>query len=215
MLDDPVSPIKRGIKTHEFNPLNAQKRGLPWGAMAAAAMVLLGIGGWMFMAGDKPDATAATSVKAPVTEPPVAPPEPASTKSIAEVKKETPAKKVPAPPAEVASKKPEPAALPVVNPPPPVAAKSTDAKVAAKPVEMAVAPPSAPEKVEKPAAAAPEKAPAANPPPPKDPITIRRAIVPTKEEIERMKQGHVENSTGRLPTVSAASPLPSTNNKKP
>lgn len=215
--DGPVSPIKRGIKAHEFNPLNARKRVLPWGAMAAAAMVLLGIGGWMFMADDKPDVPAVTQLKTPVAEPPVAPPKPApaSTKSIAETKKETPARKVPAPPAEVASKKPAPAALPVVNPPPPVVAKSTDVKVVAKPVEMAVAPPSVPEKVEKPAAAAPEKAPVVNPPPPKDPITIRRAIVPTKEEIERMKQGHVENSTGRLPTVSAASPLPPTNNKKP
>jgi hypothetical protein len=218
VLDDgAISPIRRGIKAHEFNPLNAQKRVLPWGMMAAAAVVLLGIGGWMFMADDKTDVSVVTELKTPVAEPPIAPPKPvlASTKSTVETKKEVPAKKVPAPPAEVASKKTEPAALPVVSAPPPVVAKVPVPNPVAKPVEMAVTPPSVPAKVEKPAAAMSEKAPVVNPPPPKDPITIRRAIVPTKEEIERMKQGHVENSTGRLPTVSAASPLPSTNNKKP
>ena len=42
----------------------------------------------------------------------------------------------------------------------------------------------------------------------KAPITIRRAIVPSKEEIDRMKQGQVENRTGQMPDIHTASPLP-------
>ena len=44
--------------------------------------------------------------------------------------------------------------------------------------------------------------------PAKAPITIRRAIVPSKEEIDRMKQGQVENRTGQMPDIHTASPLP-------
>jgi hypothetical protein len=44
--------------------------------------------------------------------------------------------------------------------------------------------------------------------PVKAPITIRRAIVPSKEEIDRMKQGQVENRTGQMPDIHTASPLP-------
>ncbi|MDI1312204.1 hypothetical protein, partial [Prosthecobacter sp.] len=44
--------------------------------------------------------------------------------------------------------------------------------------------------------------------PAKDAIIIRRAIVPSKEEIDRMKQGQVENQTGQMPAISTASTLP-------
>jgi hypothetical protein len=216
-LDDGmVSPIKRGIKTHEFNPLNVQKRGLPWGVIAAAAVVVLGIGGWMLMPGEKPvtpvtAAEASPGVEAPSK--PIAPkPSPAfvaaSSKDSDENKKQAPAGKIAAPPvkpAVVAVKTPSP----VVKPQSPVVAAPVETKPDAKPVEMAVVPPPAPVlKSDKPAAETAEKPPVVIPPSVKDPITIRRAIVPTKEEIERMKQGHVENRTGRLPAVSTASPLP-------
>ena len=49
----------------------------------------------------------------------------------------------------------------------------------------------------------------------KVPVTIRRAIIPTQEEIERMKQGYVENRTGRLPALSTASPMPPLNKFNP
>ncbi|MCX6850975.1 MAG: hypothetical protein NTY98_18845 [Verrucomicrobia bacterium] len=44
--------------------------------------------------------------------------------------------------------------------------------------------------------------------PEKAPITIRRAILPSKEEIDRMKQGQVESRTGQMPDISTAAPLP-------
>ena len=44
--------------------------------------------------------------------------------------------------------------------------------------------------------------------PEKAPITIRRAILPSKEEIDRMKQGQVESRTGQMPAISTAAPLP-------
>jgi hypothetical protein len=42
----------------------------------------------------------------------------------------------------------------------------------------------------------------------KDPVTIRKALLPTREELEKMKQGHVLRKVGVLPEVNTASPLP-------
>ncbi|OYW69204.1 MAG: hypothetical protein B7Z21_01630, partial [Verrucomicrobiales bacterium 32-60-5] len=62
--DEPISPIKRGIKTHDFNSLVQQKRSLPVGAIAAAAAVILGIGAWIFMGGKSAPEAAAQPVAA-------------------------------------------------------------------------------------------------------------------------------------------------------
>jgi len=225
-----VSPIKRGIKTHDFNPLHQQKRSLPWGAMAAAAAVVLGIGAWIFMGG--------RNESKPVAEPVVSSSDsegPASGKNGSPQPVMTAAQSKPsvspfdaAKPQSVPVKPP---AVVVANPP----AKSAPAVVAAVPkpaVEQSVqvheneVKLTAKPEVEKPMDKAPATAvvtPAATNPQPaaapvtpttaiklpeKDPITIRRAIVPSKEEIDRMKQGQVENRTGQLPVMSTASPLP-------
>jgi hypothetical protein len=45
------------------------------------------------------------------------------------------------------------------------------------------------------------------PPAEKDPVTIRKAILPTPEELEKMKQGHVQRKVGQLPDQNTASPL--------
>jgi hypothetical protein len=92
----------------------------------------------------------------------------------------------------------------------PVKPEVKEPKQAAIAVTDVVTPSSAPEKPVVPAQPAP-----AVKPPEKDPITIRRAILPSKEEIDRMKQGQVENSTGQLPVMSTASPLLPQRKEKP
>ncbi|WP_395739182.1 hypothetical protein [Prosthecobacter sp.] len=225
--DEPVSPIKRGIKTHDFNPLHAQKRSLPWGALAAAAAVVVGIGSWIFLGGKEPaKQTPPVAASSPESEGP----------EVAE-------KNAPEPVKTVTQSAPAPAKSNEASQQPAVAAVVTTPAATAKPV-MAVA---VPNPTVQPIAVAEEKAaatqtaavqstevkstakpedekpvekPTATPPasstPPvtaskpsdRDPVTIRRAIVPSKEEIDRMKQGQVENRTGQLPVMSTASPLP-------
>ncbi|WP_395744161.1 hypothetical protein [Prosthecobacter sp.] len=247
-----ISPIKRGIKTHDFNPLQQQKSGAPWGILAAAAAVVLGISAWIFLGGrtepktvaepaapssqsEGPESGAKEASRQPVVS--AAPSKPAAPESPA------PKPQPPSPPVAVVPVKPPapaPAAAPVsqeaakppgkpvmapvpnpaiVVPNPAIAvtqdtpAKESEVKPMAKEAGADAATTAA---VVTPAAANPTPAPVtpaiapppASKPPEKDPITIRRAIVPSKEEIDRMKQGQVENRTGQVPAVSTASPLP-------
>ena len=231
--EEPISPIKRGIKTHDFNPLLQQKRSLPWGAMAAAAAVLLGIGAWIFLGGKEKPETAVQSVAAS-----------AEAEGPAVSKKELPQSLVQSKPAptQVETVKPDsgPAVVSSVKPNAPLkeavpnpSVKPTAVVVAAEP-KVPAAPPSVPtaqanetKPMTKPAAEQPTNpaatvlvTPAATSTQPvvapvspatlpaKAPITIRRAIVPSKEEIDRMKQGQVENRTGQMPDIHTASPLP-------
>jgi hypothetical protein len=246
-LDAPsVSPIKRGMKTHDFNPLLAQKRGLSWGVLAAA-LFILGFGAWIFLSGDRSEKTVSKALPSFESEGPA----PAKTADAKTEKVVTAVK----PSAGVASKNSPNAGMPASNnkpvpppQPPPIltpanvkpatamsvavpnpdksqTTNSVTATPMVQPVVNTVAPAKVVEKlaastVEQPAKA-PEKvgasAPAASAVKPveKDPITIRRAIVPTKEEIDRMKQGHVENRTGQVPAMSTASPLPVNRTQKP
>lgn len=229
---DAISPIKRGIKTHDFNSVLDQKPGgLPWGVLAAAAVVILGIGAWMFIGGggdqsnpgsqvevkpleaEGPDVAkansqqiaakpelvktsvkpvAANAVPAKSKEEPVAPPKPSAVVATA----------VPNPEKKPVETSPQDQAKPSVVPP--VDATAAAAENMPSP-PVAVAP--------KPAATPP--APPVTKPAERDPVTIRRAILPTKEEIDRMKQGHVQNQTGQLPVMSTASPLPQQRKEKP
>ena len=62
---------------------------------------------------------------------------------------------------------------------------------------------------------APQGTPKATQPPKqaeKEPVMIRKAILPSKEELERMKQGHVQNEIGQLPNMTIAAPLKSASN---
>ncbi|MDZ4404539.1 hypothetical protein [Prosthecobacter sp.] len=232
-----MSPIKRGIKTHDFNPLLDQKRGKPWGALAAAAAVILGIGAWMFMGGNDPAKPAAEAQSSEAEGPantkegtqqadkkPVAVKQPtiavSQSKPIsdqsAEIKPQVPSSAVVPPKLSAA------VAVAVPNPDrrQPLSAPVAEVKpitkdAVEKPAEtVAVNNTGGPAAVSQKPAAPITPAPAVKPPE-KDPITIRRAIVPTKEEIDRMKQGHVENRTGQLPAMSTASPLPPKRNEKP
>lgn len=268
-----ISPVTRGMKTHQFNPLDNQKSSFPWGVAAAAAAVLLVGVAWMLMGGSstptpapdaptttvaaapappaegpggtssvpaatKPVATTAPKktdepkavsimAKSPVPSPiakPVGPPMPTVVRPVAvapvpapraQAEGPIPASAPPAPapaPAPVATTPPTPtppAAAPTVvsrvpAPPTPAPEKPADTVAASASAAMPPLPPTPDKPV-----APPETAPPAAAPPTKDPVTIRRAIVPSQEEIDRMKQGHVENHTEKLPAVSTASPLPS------
>lgn len=240
-----ISPVKRGMKTHQFNPLASQKSTFPWGVAAAAAAVLIVGVTWMLMGGGSKPAPAATPAVASSSTAAEGPGGSASVPAAAAA----PAKKTDTPKAvSVMAKSPVPDTepqRPAKRPLPPMptvvrpvttapapAPKTTEAEgpapTAATPqtttvVSRVPAPPApAPEKPTETVAASPvmptaappqpvtppEAAPPAITPPSKDPVTIRRAIVPSKEEIDRMKQGHVENHTDMLPVMSTASPLP-------
>jgi hypothetical protein len=214
--DQALSPIKRAMKTHDFNPLNPEKRSLPWGALAAAAVVVLGIGAWMLIPGEKAVETVVSSVQEiPLTKSASAETSP-SPKMMAEKKVEEPEGKHPAAP--TVPPKPVLVAVksPVMKSQTPDALPPAETRPTETPAVMVVVPaPQAVLKADKPADVTFEKTSVNAPLPPKVPVTIRRAIVPTQEEIERMKQGHVENRTGRLPAMSTASPMPPQNKFNP
>jgi hypothetical protein len=232
-FDGAISPIKRGIKAHDFNSvLDQQKRELPWGVLAAAAVVILGIGAWMFTGGEEPPKTvsqvAVASPEAKGAATAKSSPQQTETKPVA-AKVTMVAAAPKSPPTETKPKATAPAvgsskpstgmAVAVPNPDrkQPSVLASSEVKPATKPVtekpsdtvvaNSASATPS-------PAVQKPVPPPVVKPPE-KDPITIRRAILPTKEEIDRMKQGHVENQTGQLPVMSTASPLPQQRKEQP
>lgn len=214
--DQALSPIKRAMKTHDFNPLNPEKRSLPWGALAAAAVVVLGIGAWMLIPGEKAVETVVSSVQEiPLTKSASAETSP-SPKMMAEKKVEEPEGKHPAAP----TVPPKPVLVAVkssvMKSQTPDALPPAETRATETPAVMVVVPaPQAVLKADKPADVTFEKTSVNAPLPPKVPVTIRRAIVPTQEEIERMKQGHVENRTGRLPAMSTASPMPPQNKFNP
>ncbi len=219
-----ISPIKRGMKAHDFGPLQPQKSSFPWSVLAASAVVVIAGVSWMLSGSSS---TPVVSVEPPT--PAVVAEGPGEEESVpvavVPVKRETkpviaslpvpPPAPTPEPPLEKAAEPvaPPPSVPPVVAATPTVAAAPPAPIVQQQPENApeslvnSVATPAADEsskadQQEVPAATPPEAKPAA-----KDPVTIRRAIVPTKEEIERMKQGHVENRTEKLPSVSSASTL--------
>jgi hypothetical protein len=238
--DDGVSANKLGIKAHDFSPLLNQKRGTPWGALAAAAVVILCVGIWLLVGGKDKDVPLAESalslseaegpsnikVKAvaeQVNDKPVPvvvtqetikleQPNPKSEQTTASKSQVSSSMRTPVRPAGgIAVAVPNPDRQQALTAPvSPVKPEVKEPKQAAIAVTDVVAPSSASEKPVVPAQPAP-----AIKPPEKDPITIRRAILPSKEEIDRMKQGQVENSTGQLPVMSTASPLLPQRKEKP
>jgi hypothetical protein len=113
--------------------------------------------------------------------------------------------------------KPEPEVVASVTvasaPPPGVPAQVNEVKPMTKPVAAPSVDSSTKTAVLTPAPASPQPVAAPVSPitaakqPELPPITIRRAILPSKEEIDRMKQGQVENRTGQMPAISTAAPL--------
>lgn len=204
-----VSPISRRLHAHEFDQRGAGTRSSSWPVMAAAAVVVLGLLGWWLMSGGKPaEAVAAELPPVPAeptlakkvepAKPPVSleKPEVAVVAAVApapETKNPAPAevKQVEAPPAT----QPEPPKTVAVQPAPAAASPASVPKVAA-PSAAPVKPPAAPNK---------PPAPVTVP----SPVIIRKAIMPTPEEIARFKQGQIKPKPMPLPVqINPVTPMP-------
>jgi len=214
----PFNP--RRIKTHDFNSVLELKRRVPLVALLAAAVVVLGLGVWFLMGGGsdtsppQQNTTASASAEGPVDAVDVqgAPKVKSTASSV--------------PPVELSEEKPKKAPL---QPPPQLKTpeKSSDSSKAPSVLLTEEKPDPAPKRTladdDKPSVETAESS--KSPPSPnsdkkpdvivepgggkeKKPVTIRRAILPTQQELDRMKQGHVENRTGAIPEMSTASPLP-------
>ena len=195
-VDEEANPVARA-KSSEFRPYAGQREGLPWIVWAAAAVILLGFAAWFVL--DRPadvlvegDVAGESKAEGPKVAGAPSPDEPKKAAVAPAAAVEPPmSKPVSAPvskPVEVAEPKSSPAvvASPVLSKPAPKT-----------PAESSMTPP--------PTTAAPKQ-------PEKEPVMIRKAILPSQEELERMKQGHVQNEVGQLPNVNVAAPLKSVSN---
>ena len=197
-LDDPaVSPISRRLQAHEFDHHSNSKRSSNWPVMAAAAVVILGLLGWWFMPGSKPD-------EAPVAATPPVEAKPTPEKKVEEPKKdEVAAVKAPEPTPPKAATEPEKPATGIATTPEP--AKPAPV-VPTKATTAAATPSQAPQP-----ALAPIKPPLdlSKPPPPvtvPNPVIIRKAIMPTPEEIAKFKQGQATPQQAPLPVQVSPTP---------
>ena len=211
-FEDDVSPISRRLHAHEFD-LHSKKKTLGWPIWAAAAAIV-GLLSWWFMADDNDEASTAP---APVVSTPTISPEPTQE---APKPKPAPEKPVTKPVADV----PLPPDGPAQSAPKPAAEKpQVTAKIEPKKPEpatprsdkVATATPPAPPK----SRAAPETKPnplPMTPPPPvvvPNPVIIRKALLPSAEEIAKFKQGQVKPTSPQMPVQAPSLPQPpKTNN---
>jgi len=195
-----VSPISRRLHAHEFDHHQTSTRRSPWAVMAAAAVVILGLLAWLFMPGAKP-----SEVSVSDTPPPAKVESPVAAKPEPDPKKE-PAKSEVATTASVTVPAPQPA----VQPPPAAAPKSAPVAAVKPELPKTVA---APNQAPSPSLA-PVKPPVdlSKPPAPvtvPNPVIIRKAIMPTPEEIARFKQGLIKPPVMPLPVrVNPVGPIP-------
>lgn len=202
-----VSPISRRLHAHEFDHhAQSPRRRLPWPVLAAAALVILGVLAWLFMPGTKTDEVAAVKR---VTEPEIA--------AIleADVTKDEPTLQ-PSPPVAERTEETAEASAPASAPATVASASASPAKSAtpAKPAEAekpepvkvaTVSPargsgpgmPAPAAAAAKPPVVEPVKPPAPVPVP--GPVTIRKAIMPTPDEIAKFKQGQIKPQPAPLP----------------
>jgi hypothetical protein len=175
-------------KVTEFRPYGGSNSSTPWVVWAAAAVVILAFGAWFWLDRSGPPPIQQAATTASKTEGPSSPPVPKANDVTRKLAVTDPASA--SKPVEKPVEKKEPA-----KPAPPAVI------AASKPVEKA------PDDMPK----APAPVPAVKPAPAnaaeKDPVTIRKALLPTPEELEKMKQGHVQRQIGQLPDQNTASPL--------
>lgn len=178
-FDDPdVSPISRRLSAHELDLRSPKKQPLPWPVLAAAAAVVIGLATWWLMPGAKPQPPVVAIIPAaPVEKEPPAPqpepPKPAASPDQGEK------------PAAVTAAAPEPKDKPAA-----VTAAAPSAPAASSPMPMPEA--------AKPAAINPDEPPAPIVVP--NPVIIRKAIVPTAEEVAKFKkQGSTTPATAPQP----------------
>lgn len=203
--EEPANPVARA-KSSEFRPY-VEKDGTPWIVWAAAAVIILGVGAWFLL--DRPvPAEWVTEMPGPASSEHTEGPKTASAPNSAPdrvslvppvVPKTTPViARVESPAPAAQEERPTEAGQPVM------AARQSDVTIqAAANVSKAPVPP---DERTPGAAAASTAAPPAIAPASKEPVTIRKAILPTKEELERMKQGQVQQ-IGRLPGINTAAPV--------
>jgi hypothetical protein len=191
-LDDPdVSPISRRLHAHEFDQFPTSKRSSNWPVIAAAAVVILGLLAWWFMPRSEPaEEPIATTLTVEAKPTPEKKTEEPNKIEIAAVKAPEPEN---APPAKAAEPE-KPASTATTTPEP---AKTTAAATPPAPVT--------------PPALAPVKPPLdlSKPPPPvtvPNPVIIRKAIMPTPEELAKFKQGQAKPPQAPLPVQISPNP---------
>lgn len=209
---DEVSPISRRLHAHEFDH-RVHKSGSAWPIWAAAAVVILGMTAWWFNSSTPTESATEAQFSIPSlpsesdqisakSEP--LPPE--KTAIISAPVSSEPAK------VDVAAKVTPPAVEPPAKPSPPTqptVTKTEPVKVEAQKT-MASTPPSAPAKPNPPAANSLPMTPPAPVTVP-NPVIIRKAIMPSAEEIAKFKQGQVKPTPAPLP-VQATPPAPNQKN---
>lgn len=245
--DEPVvAPISRRLKPTDFNRKRS-KDGPGWPVWAAAAAVVLAFAGWWLMSSSSKKMIAenpASVPKAPelparqvaVETPPQTPPiKPPPKPEVIQVNESKPV--IAAVPKEPLAVKPEVEVIPSVTNPEPLlhAEKKVLGGLVSQTTAMEKQPEQAPAMEPKqvpttpappPSATAPAPTPPANPQPgPSEPTpVIRKAIVPTPEEIAKFKQGQVKppqqlpaqvqpkapenQKSGAIPTINVAQPVP-------
>ncbi|TDU81666.1 hypothetical protein EI77_00976 [Prosthecobacter fusiformis] len=207
----PVTPISRKLKPTDFSSRKPNE-GMGWPIWAAAASVTLAAAGWWLFSGEDPIPPPKTaSVSKPASKPEV------PTEDAPVVANEPSA---PTPPPAVAKVEPEPKPAPSqpvdVPAPPTVAAKPSNPAPGpvTMPGEKPQTPP-APATVGVPAPVPEPKAEAEPPAPPPgaQPVPIiRKAILPTPEEIAKYKQGLVKPPV-QLPAQATPPVAPSENQR--
>ena len=219
-LSDGMPFDARRMKAHDFNSVLDQKRSLPWAALAAAAVVVLGLGAWFLLGGAPSESSSPSDVampssvaEGPESNPALDPaPQGSADEAVPAKLSTTVSKEVDRPtadsPVATASKSPAAASSPNLA----VAEEKKESAVEQSVSTVAGATVTSSGQPSSTAAAAVQVSPPSSAKPPvkvaKEPLTIRRAILPSQEELDRMKQGHVQNKVGSLPVMSTASQMP-------
>ena len=211
-FEDDVSLISRRLHAHEFD-LHQKKKTLGWPIWAAAAAIA-GLLSWWFMAGDNGEAS---TVPAPVVATPTISREPTQEAPKPQPAPEKPVTKpmadVPLPPDGPAQSAPKPAAeksqvTAKIEPKKPEPAKPGSDKVAKATPPAPPKPPAAPETKPIPLPMTP---PATVVVP--NTVIIRKALLPSAEEIAKFKQGQVKPTSPQMPVQAPSTPQPpKTNN---
>ena len=212
---DDVSPISRRLHAHEFDH-RSNKRQSAWPVWAAAAVVIFGMLAWWLSSGPSAPSTSDlaipslnTQTEKAITAPGIKPTEPVVTPKVtntppiaSEPAKVDVAAKV-NPPVMPEPKAAEPQKTTVAKTEPPKEAPGKQT-----PSTMVSTPP-APAKPNPPASALPITPPAPVTVP--NPVIIRKAIMPSAEEIAKFKQGQVTPKPAPQP-VQATPPAPNQSN---
>jgi hypothetical protein len=211
-FEDDVSLISRRLHAHEFD-LHHKKKTLGWPIWAAAAAIA-GLLSWWFMAGDNGEASTAP---APVVATPTISQEPTQEAPKPQPAPEKPVTKpmadVPLPPDGPAQSATKPAAeksqvTAKIEPKKPEPAKPGSDKVAKATPPAPPKPPAAPETKPIPLPMTP---PATVVVP--NTVIIRKALLPSAEEIAKFKQGQVKPTSPQMPVQAPSTPQPpKTNN---